>query len=92
MPGRISAWTSCQFTLPAFCSITQKPASPSGVRMSAFLSERSMSISQAMPDGLGLRTAWLSMETKSITSARSKWSKRCSNGRRFVVTGHCGVS
>ena len=32
-PGRTSELTSCQVTLPAFCSITQNPVSPSGDRM-----------------------------------------------------------
>ena len=47
-----------------------------------------MSISQASSAALDLMAAVLSMETKSITSARSKWSKRCTSGRRLVVTGH----
>ncbi len=53
-PGRTSELTSCQFTCPAFCSITQKPQSPSGVRMSFFFSERSMSMSQASSADLAL--------------------------------------
>ena len=53
-PGRTSELTSCQLTWPAFCSMTQKPQSPSGVLMPVFFSERSMSMSQASSEDLVL--------------------------------------
>ena len=63
MPGRTSEFTSCQWTLPAFCSITQKPESPSGVRTSVFFSERIMSISHANSAQVGVEVKVLFKST-----------------------------
>jgi hypothetical protein len=60
--------------------------------MPAFLSERIMSISQAISDDFDLMVALLSTETKSSTSAMSKWSKCRVSARRFCVTGIVGVN
>ena len=72
--------------------MTQKPVSPSGVRMPVFFNERSMSISHAISADFDLMVALLSMDTKSSTSAMSKWSKCRVSARRFCVTGMPGVS
>src|SRR2546429_4243712 len=92
MPGRTSELTSCQLTLPAFCSTTQKPASPSGVLMFDFFKDLSMSMPQAFSADLLLMVALLSMPTKSSTSATSKWSKQRVSVRRLFVTGMPGVN
>ena len=72
MPGRTSEFTSCQFTCPAFCSMTQNPQSPSGVLISVFFNERKMSMSQDNSEDFDLMAALVSMETKSTTFAMSK--------------------